>query len=69
MMSASSDNTSISAPGYVRGDQTSMILSAVGETSSDSSNNYILQAKIVQVTWDNVDMVKEVTPILNDENR
>ena len=66
-----SSEESIPAPEFVRGDQTSLVLRVPGEASSSSRHEqYILQAKIVQVTWDNLGMVKEVTtPYLNDANR
>ena len=64
----SEDETTILAPRFIRGDQTSMVLGVLGEMHSGSMT-YILQAKIVPVTWDKVEMVKEATPTLNEENR
>ena len=74
----SDDKKTLSIPSFVRGDQTSMVLSACSsstdEASSSSSSNSsssgsVLQAKILQVGWDNADMVKEVTSILNEDTR
>jgi len=64
----SEGETAILAPRFIRGDQTSMVLGVLGEAHSGSTA-YTLQAKIVPVTWDKVDMVKEATPTLNEESR